>query len=221
VKKEVFFEVNDYITLKLVRRMTNIYVKGERFRYSFLLNLNKREDDFRKCDQINSIDEVDVNKSNFNHEKVNSTPEKRFSDHCLTMQAWVRSDYDTRMLQVNLAFPLLKQLMDAGDPQAKKVFKGEIIKQLNSDHPPMLQFLVNGGYLNYLNQEELISLLNLCNDNLKSDSLAKSKRVGYHALFFKLRGKLGPQKIKEWRENLKKKDTLKGDLLTGFDFFSC
>jgi len=208
------FEVNEYITLKLVRKFTDIYIKGERFRYSFLLNLDLREDDFRRYDQANDLDGGRVNKSDFNQEKVKNTPEQEFSDHYSTMNEWVRNDYDTRLLQVDLAFPLLKKLIDAGNSKAKNVIKDEIIKQLKSGHPSTTHFLVNGKYLDYLSHEELISLLNLCNDNFE-----EIKQVGFHALFFGLIEKLGSQKVKDWREKRKEQATSRDDLLKGFIFF--
>lgn len=58
-----------------------------------------------------------------------------------------------------MAFPLLKKLTEVGDPQAKKVFKDEIAKRFSSGYLPVMKYLVNGDYLNYLNTEEVRMLL--------------------------------------------------------------
>ena len=39
------------------------------------------------------------------------------------------------------AFPLLKQLTDVGDPLAKRVFKEEIVKRIESNYEPVINFL--------------------------------------------------------------------------------
>jgi Leucine-rich repeat (LRR) protein len=59
------------------------------------------------------------------------------------------------LLHRNLAFPLLKKLTEAGDPIAKNVFKDEIAKRLASGHNSVITYLINEGYLDYLNKDEL------------------------------------------------------------------
>ena len=46
----------------------------------------------------------------------------------LVFLAWFENKYNPRLLHSNLAFPLLKQLTDVGDPLASEVFKVELIK---------------------------------------------------------------------------------------------
>jgi hypothetical protein len=58
--------------------------------------------------------------------------EEEFWGHCSNLQAWSEHDYDTRLLKVNLAFPLLEQLAEAGDNLARIKFKEEILKRLLS-----------------------------------------------------------------------------------------
>jgi len=83
------------------------------------------------------------------------TAQQEFWGHCSNIQAWIENDYDTRILYRNMAFPLLKELMHAGDPKAKKVFKEEIAVRLESGYPNVVNFLVNEGYLGYFENEEL------------------------------------------------------------------
>jgi len=68
------------------------------------------------------------------------------------------------MLHRWLAFPLLKELTEAGDPVAKKVFKEEIAKRYASGHPSVVGFLKYEGYLDYLSSDEIGEII----DELKS-----------------------------------------------------
>ncbi|MHA1509149.1 MAG: hypothetical protein ACTSO6_10650, partial [Promethearchaeota archaeon] len=47
----------------------------------------------------------------------------------------------------------------AGDPQAKKVFKEEIAKRLESGYPSVVLYLESEGYLKYLDSDELDTVL--------------------------------------------------------------
>jgi small GTP-binding protein len=59
----------------------------------------------------------------------------------------------------NLAFPLLKALVKAGDRLAKKVFKEEIAVRLESGYPSVLAYLIKQNYLKYLTRRELDTIL--------------------------------------------------------------
>ena len=82
-------------------------------------------------------------------------PETEFWGHCSNLQVWTENNYDTRLIHRNLAFPLLKRLIEAGDPVAERVFKEEIAKRFASCHLSVIHFLLFGDYLNYLSEEEL------------------------------------------------------------------
>jgi len=111
-------------------------------------------------DNIESIDEaadlldrsLEVNHGSYSY-KI--TPNMEFWGHCSNMQAWAENGYDTRLLHRNLAFPLLKALVDVGDPQAKKVFKEQIALRIVSGYPSVVEFLSQQGYLSYLTKNEL------------------------------------------------------------------
>ncbi|GAF88788.1 unnamed protein product, partial [marine sediment metagenome] len=83
------------------------------------------------------------------------TPKIEFWAHCSNLQAWTENHYDTRIIHSNLGFPLLKELADAGDPIANRVFKDEIAKRFNSKVESVQKFFLEEGYLNYLSNEEL------------------------------------------------------------------
>jgi hypothetical protein len=88
------------------------------------------------------------------------SPDIEFWGHCSNLQVWHENEYDTRILHSNLAFPLLKALLEVGDPVAEKVFKEEIALRLASGYPSVVHHLINQGYLRYLNKDEIDSLLN-------------------------------------------------------------
>ncbi|MFX1424816.1 MAG: leucine-rich repeat domain-containing protein [Promethearchaeota archaeon] len=157
-KKE--FKVNQYLKLKLEGGRTNIYVNNRRFMQCMYLLLNISVDKIEDYDEIESIDEavVKLNRSmERNHSKV--PPETEFWGHCSNIQTWAENNYDTRILHRNLAFPLLKALVDAGDPIAKRKFKEEIALRYATGHPTVIRFLTQNGYLHYLTEDEFESML--------------------------------------------------------------
>jgi len=159
-KKDSFeFVVNDYITLRLENRRSNIYVGGRIFRQCKYLFLNLSVDKTRDYDEIESIDEA----AEFLQSPPGTgsciPPKTEFWGHCSNIQAWVKFGYDTRILHRNLAFPLLRALVTAGDPKAIKVFKEEIALRLESGYPSVVLYLLNQRYLEYLDKEELDTVL--------------------------------------------------------------
>ena len=163
-KKE--FQVNEHLALKLEREKTNIYVDGELFNQCKYLLIIIPVDEVERYEEIDSIDEA---KLVLNHSlergnrRTNNEPsipsEIEFWAHCSNMQAWAENDYDTRLLDSRLAFPLLKRLTEVGDPIARRVFSEEIATRFSSNFVPTIQFLLNENYLAFLSKEELEALL--------------------------------------------------------------
>jgi hypothetical protein len=157
------FTINQYLKVKLEQERTMIYVKNAPFRQCMYLLMNINTNRVEKYDLIESIDHAaevldrSMERVPMGHRPI--TPEEEFIGHCSNLQVWVENDYDTRLLHRNLAFPLLKRLTEVGDPLAKKRFKDEIALRYASGHPTVITFLTQGGYLKYLNQEELECLL--------------------------------------------------------------
>lgn len=148
------FKVNKYITLKLEDGFTVIYIKGKEFlqcRHLLLIDPQKSKD----YSEIKSIDEAqDSLKINYPI-TLKITPEQEFWGHCSNLQVWDEHNYDTRLLHSNLAFPLLKKLMELGDVRARKMFKEEIANRIEENYPSVNQLLIEEGYINYLSTEEL------------------------------------------------------------------
>ncbi len=159
--KDSIFLVNNLITLKLENGETNIYIKGELFRQCKSLFIRLPKNNIQESTDYNSIDELAIY---FNSKLEYSpsyeiTPEEEFWGHCSNLQAWVEHDYDTRLLHSNLSFPLLRRLAQAGDTYANQIFKEEIVRRLNSDYLPVINYLIETGYLEYLTQEEMKAIL--------------------------------------------------------------
>lgn len=155
-------EINDFISLKLENKATYIYVKGRRFKPCMRLVLQIPKGDISNYDIIDSIDEAaDVFKTLYQNQIMEGndphsiTPEEEFWGHCSNIQAWVESNYDTRLLHSNIAFSLLKELVRAGDPLAKRVYKDEIAMRLSSGYLPVISNIILDGCLDSFNSEEL------------------------------------------------------------------
>lgn len=157
------FKVNEHITLKLEEDETNIYVNGERFRQCKYLAFNIPVDRVHEYDTVQSIDDMEQKDRSKEYITLGISPEEEFWGHCSNLQAWVENEYDTRVLHRNLAFPLLKRLTEAEDPIAKKVFKDEIAKRIESGYSPVVKYLLKESYLDYFNDEEIETLIRACN----------------------------------------------------------
>jgi len=156
------FKINEYLELRLENDKTNIYVGGRLFNQCKYLLLDIPIVNKKGLDKIESIDEA-AEKLDHTMEresyKYHLSPKVEFWGHCSNLQAWYENFYDTRILHRNLAFPLLRALVEAGDPLAKMTLKEEIAIRLESGYPSVVLYLINQRYLKYLNKEELDIIL--------------------------------------------------------------
>lgn len=164
------YQINEYITLRLEKKNTVIYVNNERFDVCHFILLNIPIEEMGSYDTIESIDEIadrlgwaeDGQEFDDDYlqdaEKHYIDSETEFFVHCSNMEAWVKNNYKTEILHSNLSFPLLKRLAEIGDPIAKKVFRKEIAKRLESGHPSVVTFLSEEGYLEFLPSDFLDGL---------------------------------------------------------------
>ncbi|MBD3254056.1 MAG: hypothetical protein GF383_03145, partial [Candidatus Lokiarchaeota archaeon] len=161
------YTINEYLSLKLEGEDSVIYVKGEKFIICKYLLINIPINKISEFDEIQSIDEAAdnldttldpiIDEFGEIHRKNKIPPEVEFWGHCSNIQVWVENDYNTRLLASNIAFPLLKKLADAGDSKAQLILKEEIVKRLDTGYLPVVLYLMNSGYLKYLDKEELLS----------------------------------------------------------------
>ncbi len=159
------FKVNEYISLKLENNDTVLYLNRERFRQCSHVLTTINANEIEKVNLLESVDEIkQISEKNF---PVKISPEVKYFVHCSNLQAWAENNYDTRMLHSNLSFLLLRKLYEIGDPLAKKYFKEEIYKRLESGYENVIIYLIQNQYLSYFDRAELHSLFFDENDNLK------------------------------------------------------
>ncbi len=169
------FEVNKYIKLKLEKDKTIIYVNNKKFTQCKYLLIEIPTERIEEFDEIISIDEAS---EKLDHSLEDTRQERiipadiEFWGHCSNLQAWAEHNYDTRLLHSNLAFPLLKKLADIGDPTAKRVFKEEIAKRIESGERNVINYLILENYLEYFNHEEYSLVIT----NLKEQAVEQFKK---------------------------------------------
>ena len=182
IEKE--FIINKFLSLKLEKGKTVIYIAGEIFyQCKFLLiEIPKKEMQSSSLRYLNSIDEV-AEKLDTSLEPTDGKiftysipPETEFWGHCSNIQAWYENGYDTRLLHSNLAFPLLEELTEAGDLQAKRVFKEEIAERYNNGIESVRKFLKDSNYLRYLTVEEFHSYI----DKNEYEAVDKLRKIQPH-----------------------------------------
>ena len=165
------FRINNYITLKLEGVRTNIYIKGEIFRYCkglFILN-----PETKSTLEITSIDEIADRfdgvweEEDFELEDIPLSPKEMFLGHCSNLQAWVEHDYDTRILRSNLAFPLLKKLSDEGVPRAHIKLQEQILKRFQCGYFSVVIYLIEEKYHKLLEKEAIDTLMDSSRNFIK------------------------------------------------------
>jgi len=187
-------KINEYLTVKLINNRTYVYLNNEYFSQCMNLFISIKNSEREHYDTIDSIDEAaEIYQSILRTgnlfklegeqhytepiylEKVKILPQEEFWGHCSNLQCWVENNYNTRLLHTNIAFPLLKALSNAGDPNARRVFKEEIAQRFNNGFKPGVLYLIKEGYLDFLDEEEQRTLfeslgINNLLETLKSES---------------------------------------------------
>jgi len=155
------FRINVFLELRLEEitkdYITNIYINNKKFTLCKYLLMNIPAESVKDYDEINSIDEAMklYNQIENEHRKQEIEPEAEFWGHCSNLQSWYENNYDTRLLDSRLSFPLLSELARVGDPIAKKVLKDEIAKRLEANYLPTIEYLLIEHYLDAFGSEEL------------------------------------------------------------------
>lgn len=153
------FKINEFITLKLEKGNTNIYVNNQLFRQCKYLLINiprSRIEDYNSKDSIDEAAEYYSNQlEGINPSEIEIPPETEFWGHCSNLQAWAENEYNPKLLHSTLSLPLLKRLTEVGDSKARQVFKEEFIKRLEINDHNITTYLIKEGLLHYFNKEEL------------------------------------------------------------------
>ncbi|MHA1679475.1 MAG: leucine-rich repeat domain-containing protein [Promethearchaeota archaeon] len=162
------YRINRYLTLKLEGGKTFIYVDGQKFRQCMRLVLTIPLDEAGQEGDLESIDEASfkygtVYEGRGQEGKLKSIdipPEDEFWGHCSNIEAWYECGYDTRIIHSNLAFPLLKALMDAGDEAARNAFNAELVPRACSGNFCTFEAIFYVGFFTHLTPEQRIQALN-------------------------------------------------------------
>ena len=194
------FVINNFLTLRLEGEKTRIYVAGQRFQQCSFLLIDIPIEDISSLEEIESIDAAAERLDHSLHPRGEQKQfayeipaEVEFWGHCSNLQVWAENGYNSKLLHMNLAFPLLRRLTEVGDPQANKIFKEEIINRYNSGIETVRKYLRSLHYLDYLSVEEFVSLIE---SEKERDALNQLRE-----LFPKLeepvvKGSLNPLKLK-------------------------
>lgn len=188
-------KINDLITVRMIGNIQFsdiiLLVNNKYFSQCRKVIFNIPIADVDNYDYINSIDEVIYGlKDSDAEEDIDIDIELEFFAHYSNLQAWVENNYDTRILASNLSFPLLKKLVKNGDKEARKIFKDEIAKRLETGFMPTVKFLILNKYLDFLTQDEInIIAENIEHKRLKEffykyDSTYKDKDEEFFYQFF-------------------------------------
>jgi hypothetical protein len=138
---------------------TAVYVGGELFMACSAALMNIKSVDLDDYKEIESIDEaIEIYEKNTRMPLDFLDPETEFFAHCSNMEAWVKHEYNTALLDMRLAFPLLKKLTELGDPLAKGVFKEEVARRVNTGYEPVIRYLLHNGYMKDFTEEEVAPL---------------------------------------------------------------
>lgn len=175
------YTINKFLDLRFEDGKTNIYVNNELIRHCKYILLNISSDNSEDLTDINSIDDaverLDGSFEFSGDKRGKISPEMLFWAHCSNLQAWYENNYNTFLIHSNLAFPLLKELTNAGDLIARKIFKEEVAKRFESNNFSVIQFLLYNGYLNYLNKEEIEIVIEQIKVNLSEIIINQLKKL--------------------------------------------
>jgi len=86
---------------------------------------------------------------------------------------------ETKLMQTNLAFPLLKKLYEIGDEKSKKVVKEEITTRLLSESESAVKYIANRKYLDYFTHEELTMIFSEFSHTKLSHLITESRLLTY------------------------------------------
>ena len=169
---ENVYILNEYLKLKYENGSTGIYVNDDYFRQCAYLLINIPGNEVEEFDDVKSIDDAEHKLSHELHgfhnkdrkeKEYSIDPKQEFIAHCSNMQAWVEHDYNTQLLHRSIAFPLLKKLVEVGDPKAKRAYKEELAYRLEANELNVTVYLIQGNYLENLIEDELEIII----DNMK------------------------------------------------------
>lgn len=169
---------NIILTVRLINGESRIFVKEEEILTCRFVPLSIPDNELPKLEHIESINDVI---DHFDHSlegdyenedilsKWNLTSselaELDFFVNCSNLEAWVENDFDTRLLDYRLSFPLLEKIGKQGNLRAQMRFKEKIYHRFTSGKTQVKHYLME-AFPWYFTQPELNSLLDPRNQAL-------------------------------------------------------
>lgn len=164
------YKIGEYIELVLEDDQVNIYVNGKLFDQCKYLVLEDPEKKTILNKDHATIDEVlyeQYGKLEDPGLHENYIPGLAlFWGHCSCVQAWVESGYDAGLMHINLAFPLLRELSQAGDQKAKKAFENEILNRWKCGNAKVQECLLAMEYMYDMNDIQLLEVFKYASTDL-------------------------------------------------------
>ena len=167
------FIVNEFITLRFDRGITDIYVNNIYFNQCRCVVYDIHIEDINTLDEIESFDEIE---ERLDRKIVEISPKTKFWAQCSTLQVWAENNYNTRLLPKSIAFSLLKKLSKAGDTRAIVAFKKELVKRIKSGYLSVIMFLIKEKYLKYLDEDWCGTIFLDSNPVLRQNLINASKK---------------------------------------------
>jgi len=172
------FSINKYLSVRLEKRETRLYICGQPFIICKFLLLNIPAMQIKDFDNIDSIDEAAEIVDRAVEEEIREIevpPEVEFWGHCSNLQVWYEHGYDTRFIHSNIAFQILKKLVEVNDPLARASFKKEILNRYKNGTEKTKEYLRKAGFLRELPLDERLNLL-LDNQNSLSKDIRDARK---------------------------------------------
>ncbi len=182
------FKVNEYITVTDEAFAPSIYVNDEFFDCNGMHLILLSKDRSEYIEYIYSVDNVYNDLVGFLDEaEFDNLYEGRVSydEHfwgcCSNLQAWAENNYNTDLLYHELAFPLLKKLVFAGDPVAKKVIKKEVVRRYIYGPRNVRSYISQKGYMYLIDEIYEIYENEIANISIldQSESVLKKRLLEY------------------------------------------
>lgn len=145
VRMQSLFKINKYISISLEGKNIILYVLNIKFKEFTYSKYNKIVQNCSFIDKINLDDNAILDNLKKDLENIKNS----FLFYKL-LYFWISHKYNTNFLDYQISFPILKKLVQVGDPKAKKVFYNEILKNLWGGDPLVIKYLMRENYYDYL-----------------------------------------------------------------------
>jgi hypothetical protein len=160
------FVINEHLSVSLNHETENtlIYVDRIPFRhckYILLGIVNKPKEikDSYDYEDINSaMENLEIRNEDDSDIELNYI--EAFIGHCSNLETWIKNNYSTLVLDYRLSFPLLEELSNAGDKDARDVYKKELLDRIWKGTENVKAYLFQKKYLKHFSDEETKDIKN-------------------------------------------------------------